>query len=135
MVPDSEERAYVLSLIDWSDGAVQTILDNFDAIRPALFCGILLGVANEVLWKLAALRTLRRFAQLPPQARVAVCERFDFYWGFYFISFATFNAAASFLVVSAFCVLIFFSFFAPFLRTELWWTLFVSTGVGSMAIR
>ena len=74
MVPDSEERAYVLSLIDWSDGAVQTILDNFDAIRPALFCGILLGVANEVLWKLAALRTLMRFAQLPPQARVAVCE-------------------------------------------------------------
>ena len=39
--------------------------------------------------------------------------------GFYFISFATFNAAAAFIIVTAFTSVIFFTIFAPVLRTQL----------------
>ena len=48
-------------------------------------------------------------------------------WGFYFISFATFNAAAAFIIVSSFCSLLFFTIFAPILRKQLWVTLFLSS--------
>ena len=53
-------------------------------------------------------------------------------WGFYFISFATFNAAAAFIIVSSFCSLLFFTIFAPILRKQLWVTLFLSSGLGAI---
>jgi hypothetical protein len=91
-----------------------------------------LGVVNEAAWKLAAYRDLVRFAELPVEKRLAVTNRFDFYWGFYFISFATFNAAAAFLLVAAFCALLSFTFFAPFARQQLWFALILSSGIGSL---
>jgi hypothetical protein len=77
---------------------------------------------------------LHEFARLDPAERARVCAKFDFYWGFYFISFATFNAAASFILVSAFAVALLFTLFAPILRQQLWFALLLSSGLGSIAV-
>ena len=135
VLPANENTDYLISLLDWASNGISTILENFDAVRPSLFCGMTMGVINEFLWKRAAYHDLERFATLPVEQRVAVSSpntdgyrlksddfrlnnkesrlkrimmcapqhlstqitaRYDFYWGFYFISFATFNAAVSF---------------------------------------
>jgi hypothetical protein len=43
-VQAGEDIAYLISLLDWAASAVEAILTNFAAIRPAMFCGILLGM-------------------------------------------------------------------------------------------
>jgi hypothetical protein len=48
--------SYLLSLLDWAQSGVQTVLQNFGAVRPALFGGMALGLLNEACWKLAAWR-------------------------------------------------------------------------------
>ena len=91
-------------------------------------------MANEAAWKLAAYRNLVRFSELPIEQRLEVTHRYDFYWGFYFISFATFNAAAAFLLVAAFCSVLSFTFYAPLIRQRLWFALFLSSGIGSLIL-
>ena len=48
------------------------------AVRPALFCGMVCGVLNELAWKVSAWRKLKAFAALPPEERAAAIARYDF---------------------------------------------------------
>ena len=75
-----------------------------------------------------------RFSKHNVEDRLEITTRYDFYWGFYFISFATFNAAAAFLLVAAFCALLSFTFYAPFVRRQLWFALFLSSGIASLVL-
>eukprot|EP01043_Picozoa_sp_COSAG02_P064267 COSAG02_NODE_9342_length_2250_cov_12.869363_1_plen_664_part_00 len=126
--------AYLISLLEGVSSSIDIIVDNFFAIRPALFTGMLLGLVNEASWKLVAYRDLVRFAKRAAEERVEVTSRFDFYWGFYFISFAAFNAAAAFLLVATFCTLLSFTIYAPLLRQQLWFTLLLSSSLGSLIL-
>ena len=47
-------------------------------MRPALFCGMVCGVLNELAWKVSAWRKLKAFAALPPAERAAAIARYDF---------------------------------------------------------
>ena len=101
--PGNASLQYLVDLLGFADDGVATVLDNFSAgsstnlysesdnsaasrltclccgaVRPALFCGMVCGVLNELAWKVSAWRKLKAFAALPPAERAAAIARYDF---------------------------------------------------------
>ena len=88
-----EEYTFVLSTLESLRSLLEMLDENAAAFAPSLSAGVALGVVNELYWKWVCLQRVREVAALSPKQRALQFARFEFYWAFYFISFACTNSA------------------------------------------
>eukprot|EP01051_Picozoa_sp_SAG22_P035271 SAG22_NODE_16465_length_324_cov_1.382222_1_plen_67_part_01 len=58
LLADSATKDYLISTVEWCQDGVAAFAANQVAIIPAVAGGLLLGLLNELMWKLHARRQL-----------------------------------------------------------------------------
>ena len=70
LLDDSATKEYLISTVEWLQEILAALAQNQVAIIPAVVGGLLLGLLNDVMWKLHASRQLR--AAIPSAVAAAL---------------------------------------------------------------